>query len=65
MVIYLIIGIIITGFIVRLGTTNGSFDEIDFNEIENQIAAIIVIVLNIALWPVTVITNIYYINKNH
>lgn len=65
MITYLIIGIIITAFLVRLCTINGLFDEIDFDNIENQIAAIVVILLNIVLWPLTVISNLYNINKNH
>lgn len=49
MIIYLIIGIIITGFLVRVATDNCSYDEIDFNNIKNQIAAIIAILLMIVL----------------
>ena len=65
MIIYLIIGIIITGFRVRVAADNCSYDEIDFDNIENQIAAIIAIMLMIVLWPATVISNLYNINKNH
>ena len=65
MIIYLIIGIIITGFLVRVATDNCSYDEINFDDIKNQIAAIIAILLMIVLWPVTVISKLYNINKNH
>ena len=65
MITYLIIGIIITGFLVRVAADNCSYDEIDFNNIENQIAAIIAIMLMIVLWPATVISKLYDINKNH
>ena len=65
MIIYLIIGIIITGFLVRVAADNCAYDEIDFDNIENQIAAIIAIMSMIVLWPVTVISKLYNINKNH